>query len=273
MFSQTTRIAAVTIVVAAGAMLLTSCSGPVAAKAGSPEAIWASAKASYANGDYTSTLEQLASITENRNDYTARAIPWELVLTTGMAAGYIELADDYAKGARINPANAMAFRRKATEYRNLANPLVLQAARSVEKLEQLPPGSITLTFGRPRGNLATPAALYKIAAGLRITDAEANAAPVQALERNVLLAACLAVGAPNDSAKATEVLSHASTITPRAAFAGAMAEMLDKTSMLYSRNELDLPDKLELLQGKAKALRAVAEQVGPAMVVKVQSNQ
>ena len=273
MFPQTTRIAALTIVVAAATTLLSSCSGPVAAKAGTPEAYWAAAKGAYSTGDYSGTLEQLAHLTDNRNDYTARAIPWEMVLTTGLASGYIELADNYAKGARINPANAMAFRRKAAEYRNLANPLVLQAARTVEKLEQLPPGSITLTFGRPRGNLTAPAALYKIAAGLRITDAEANAAPTQALERNVLLAACIAVGAPNDSAKATEILSHASTITPRAAFAGAMAEMIDKTSALYSRNQLDLPDKLELLQGRAKALRAVAEQVGPAMVVKVQSNQ
>jgi hypothetical protein len=273
MFPQTTRIAALTIVVAAAVMLLTSCSGPVAAKAGTPEFYWAAAKNAYSTGDYTGTLEQLTRLTENRNDYTARAIPWELVLTTGLAAGYIELADDYAKGARTNPANAMAFRRKAAEYRNLANPLVLQAARAVDKLEQLPPGSITLTFGRPRGNLTPSPALYKIAAGLRITDAEANAAPAQARERNVLLSACIAVGAPNDSAKASEILSHASTITPRAAFAGAMADMIEKTSTLYSRNELDLPDKLELLQGRAKALRAVAEQVGPAMVVKVQSNQ
>jgi len=98
---------------------------------------------------------------------------------------------------------------------------------------------------------------------------QAQTAPAHALERNVLLGACLAVGAPNDSAKASEILSHASTITPRAAFAGAMAEMLDKAAGLYDRRGLDLPEKLAMVQGRAKALRAVAEQVGPAMVVKV----
>jgi hypothetical protein len=274
MFSQTTRTAVFTIAVAIAAVLFTSCSSStVAAKAGTPEFYWQAAKDAYASGDYPATLEQLARLTDNRNDYTARAIPWEMVLTTGLAAGYIEIADSYAKGARVNPASAQAFRRKAAEYRNLANPLVLEAARSVDKLEQLPPGSITLTFGRPRGTLNPSAALYKVAAGLRITEAEANAAPIQALERNVLLSACMAVGAPNDSAKATEILSHASTITPRPAFASAMAEMLEKNSTLYARNEMDLPDKLELLQGRAKALRTMAEQVGPAMVVKVQSNQ
>src|SRR5258707_1654138 len=105
MFPQTTRIAALTIVVTAAAMLLTSCSGPVAAKAGTPEFYWAAAKNAYSTGDYPGTLEQLARLSENRNDYTARAIPWELVLTTGLAAGSIELASTYSKGLPTNPAN------------------------------------------------------------------------------------------------------------------------------------------------------------------------
>jgi hypothetical protein len=252
--------------------VFTSCSGTVAAKAGTPEFYWAAAKEAYATGDYAGTVEQLDHLVDGRNEYTARAIPWSLVLTTGMASGYTELADGYAKGARSNPSKAVAFRRKASEYRNMANPLAMQAARAAEKLEQLPPGSITLAFGRPRGSLNPSPGLYKIAAGVPVTDGEVEGAPLQTLERNVLVSACVAVGAPNDSAKAAEVLSHASTITPRAAFAAAMAEMLEKTSALYARNQLDLPDKLEMLQARAKALRIAAEQVGPAMVVKVQSN-
>ena len=269
MFAYIPRIAALATVVALATLLLTSCSGPVAAKAGSPEFYWAAAKQAYGTGDYLKTLEQLDRLVDNRNDYTARAIPWSLVLTTGLASGYIEVADAYARGARGNPANTAAFRRKATEYRNLASPMALQAARAAENLEQLPPGSITLTFGRPRGNLAASPALYKIAAGIAVTDTEAEAAAAYTLERNVLLSACLAVGAANDSAKASEILSHASTITPRPAFAGAMAEMLEKTLPLYARNGLDLPQKKAMLEARAKTLRIAAEQVGPAMVVKV----
>lgn len=269
MLANSPRIAALSIGTILAALLLTSCSGTVAAKAGSPDFYWAAAKQTYSAGDYLGTVEQLDHLVDNRNDYTARAIPWSLVLTSGLATGYIELADDYARGARVNTANSGALRRKATEYRNLANPLVLQAARLAEMLDQLPPGSITLTFGRPRGNLAPSPVLYKIAAGLRVTDAEAESAPAAAIERNVLLSACLAVGAPNDSAKASEILSHASTITPRGAFAGAMGEMLEKAAALYDRRGLDLPDKLAMVQGRAKSLRTASEQVGPAMVVKV----
>jgi hypothetical protein len=270
MFSNSLRLAALTLATALAALLFTGCSSTnVASKAGTPEFYWAAAKQSYAAGDYLATVEQLDHLTDNRNEYTARALPWSLVLTTGLATGYMDVADSYARGARANPGSAAAFRRKATEYRNLANPIALQAARLAEKLDQLPPGSIALTFGRPRGNLAPSPVLYKIAAGLRVTDAEAEAAPAQALERNVLLAACQAVGAPNDSAKASDILSHASTITPRAAFAGAMAEMMERVAALYDRRGLDLPDKLAIVQERAKSLHAASEQVGPAMVVKV----
>jgi len=269
MFAQSSRVTVATIAIALAAIALTSCSNTITARADSPEFYWAAARQTYAAGDYLATVDQLDHLLDNRNDFTARAIPWSLVLTTGLAAGYIELADDYTRGARNNPADAAAFRRRAAEYRNLASPLALQAARIVDKLAQLPPGSITLTFGRPRGNLAPTPELFKIAAGLRVTDEEAEAAPVHALERNVLMSACLAVGAPNDSAKASEILGHASTITPRAAFAAAMADMLDKTSALYGRTGLDSPSKLAQLQGSVKVLRTAAEQVGPAMVVKV----
>jgi hypothetical protein len=269
MTANSPRIAALAIATVLAALMLSSCSGTVAAKAGSPDSYWAAARQAYAAGDYRGTVEQLDFLVDNHSAYTARAIPWSLVLTSGMATGYIELADDYSRGARANPARAATFRRKASEYRNLANPLVMQAARLAEKLDQLPPGSITLTFGRPRGNLAAAPVLYKIAAGLQITDAEAEDAPAQAVERNILMSACLAVGAPNDSAKATEILSHAATITPRAAFVGAMGEMLDKAAALYDRRGLDLPDRLAMVQARAKALQDSAEQAGPAMVVKV----
>ena len=269
MFAQSSRITVFTIAIALAALELSSCSSTVAARAGSPESYWAAARRTYLAGDYLATVDQLDHLLDEQNEFAARAVPWSLVLTTGLAAGYIELAEDYTRGARNNPAEAAAFRRRAAEYRNLANPLALQAARIVDKLSQLPPGSITLSFGRPRGNLAPTPELYKIAAGLAVTEEEAEAAPIHALERNVLMSACLAVGAPNDSAKASEILGHASTITPRAGFAAAMADMLEKTSTLYARGGLDSPSKLAQLQGRVKVLRTAAEQVGPAMVVKV----
>src|SRR3954454_5518714 len=105
---------------------LTSCSGPSPARAGSAEFYWSAAKETYTAGDYLKTLDDLDRLIETKNEYTARAIPWSLMLTSGVAAGYIELADAYASGARIRKTNAVAFHRKAAEYRSMADPLVLR---------------------------------------------------------------------------------------------------------------------------------------------------
>jgi len=252
------------------ALTITLTSGSIAARAGLPEVSWSAARAAYAAGDYAATLEQLESLTDTPNEFRNRAVPWSMVLSAGLASGYIELADGYARGAHANKSNAALYHRKASEYRNLASPLVLQAARVADQLQQLPHGSVTLSFGRPRGSLAYSQALYKIAGGVAVTDEEAESAVPQTLDRNVLLIACAAAGAPNDSAKAAEILGHASTITPRGAFAGAMAAVLEKVGTLFSRNQLDLPDKSAQVNARINALRIVAEEAGPAMVVKVQ---
>lgn len=265
------RMAAVAAAITLVALLLASCSGSTVAKAGSPDFYWSAARSAYAAGDYLATVEQLDHLIDHPNEFTSRAIPWSLVLTTGLAAGYVELAGDYAKGALMNKAIAPACYSKAAEYRNLASPLLLSAVRTAGKLDQLPPGSVLLAFGRPRGQLAPPTELLRIAAGLPISAEDAEQAPAMAIERNVLLSACSAVGAPDDSAKASEILGHASTITPRATFANAMAKMLETAGSLYTRNVLDYPDKLAMVEASVKALRAAADQPGPAMVVKVQS--
>ncbi len=270
MTAYSSRTAIPAAAVALVALLFTSCSGP-AVKAGSPDFYWSAARNAYASGDYLRTVEQLDHLIDNPNEFTSRAIPWSLVLTTGLAAGYVELADDYARGALLNPSNAPACHRKAAEYRNLASPVLLAALRTADKLDQLPPGSILLVFGRPRGQLAPPPLLYRIAAGFPINSEETEEAPSMALERSVLLSACSAVGAPDDSAKASEILGHASTITPRATFTAAMAKMLETAGSLYSREALDYPDKLAMVDARVKALRAAAEPSGTAMVVKVQS--
>ncbi|MBS1859122.1 MAG: hypothetical protein JST11_27360 [Acidobacteria bacterium] len=253
---------------AAIALLATSCSTTtVSAKAGSADYYWTAARTTYAAGDYAKTVENLDHVLDSP-EYASRAIPWSLVLTTGMAAGYAEIAADYAKGARSADADAV-FHRKAAEYLNVANPLVLAAAHLVDKLAQQPSGSITLVFGRPRGSLAPPPVLYRIAAGQPVSPADAEAAPAVAVERNILLSASAAVGAPNDSAKASEILSHASTLTPRATFAKAMADMLEKASTIYSRDQLDYPDKLAMVADRVRALRDVAADKGPATAIRV----
>src|ERR1041385_6617055 len=97
-------------------LTLTSCSGPVPVRVATPEFYWSAAGETYAAGDYRKTADHLEKLIERDDSYTARAIPWYLVLTSGMAAGYMDLADHYAAGARRNKSGALAFRLKAKEY-------------------------------------------------------------------------------------------------------------------------------------------------------------
>src|ERR1051326_4065068 len=154
---STTQTAA--LYVALAMIGLTACSGPVSApsaRVGTPEFYWYAAKETYAAGDYVKTADHLDHLIDNQNEFTARAVPWSLVLTSGMAAGYMELADAYAAGARVNKANTLVFRRKASEYRTMANPLVLRFAQNTDKMSQVPAGGVQLAFGLPKGAAAPP---------------------------------------------------------------------------------------------------------------------
>jgi hypothetical protein len=243
------------LLVAVAALLsLIACSGPTtsAAKVGTPEFYWYAAKETYAAGDYTKTLDHLDHLIADHNEYSARALPWSLVVTSGVAAGYMELADDYTAGARINKANAAVFHRKAADYRAMASPLVLRFAQNVDKIRGLPSGAIALAFSLPKGAAAAPALLKQIASGIPLAQPDADEVQALVIDRNVLLSACLTAGAPNDAARAAEVLGHASAITPRMVFAHAISDLLEKESTLFSREKLDDPDKKAALHQRAQ---------------------
>jgi hypothetical protein len=203
---------------------------------------------------------------ESPNEYRSRAIPWSLVLTAGMAAGYMELADDYTVGAHNDKSDARGFRRKANEYRTTASPLALRFAQNVEKMDQLPAGAVPVAFPMPKGSAAISAVLTRISKGEPISQADVEKAQVLAIERNVLLAAWDAVGAPNDMAKAEDVLTHVSTAS-HVTFGKAIAKLLDRESGLYARNALDEPEKVAILRQRAETMLQGQAQRGGAMLV------
>lgn len=259
-----TRTAA--LLLALAMLGLAACSGPVttSARVGTPEFYWYAAKETYAAGDYAKTLNHLDHLIDNQNEYTARAIPWSLVLTSGVAAGYMELADSYVAGARVNKSNALSFRRKASDYRTMASPLVLRFAQNVDKMSNVPSGGVQLAFALPKGAAATPALLTHIARGFQLNAADEEQAQVLTLQRNVLLAVCRAAGAPNDAARTDEILSHASALIPRASFESTVSEILTLESALFSRDKLDDPDKLQALRSRAQILASGANRPNPA---------
>ena len=251
---------------------LTSCAGPVTpANTRTAGFYWSAAKETYAAGDYVKATDHLDHLISSPNEYSSRAIPWSLVLTSGMADGYMELADNYSAGAHLNKTEALAFRHKAMELRTTASRLALQFAQNVEKMEQVPAGAILLDFALPIGTAATPPQFTPIAKGRELSPADAETALTLAIQRNVLLAACLAAGAPNDPAKADAILHSGSGSIPRATFAKAVAKMLDDESSLYTRNKLDDPDKLAVFHQRAQNVLDDAVTFGTARVLKAQA--
>jgi hypothetical protein len=264
-----TRIPAALLVIAAFGM--TSCSNPTSPTSAKAEFHWSGARETYALGDYPKTADHLEHIIDNQNQYTARAIPWYLVVTSGMAGGYIQLADQYTAGARAHKAAAAAFRAKAAAYRTLASQWAMRFAQNADKIKEIPLGHLPLAFALPKGSGAEPEFLAQIASGVELEAADAENAEVLTLQRSVLMAACQAVGARQDVAKAGQILSRVSPAEPRATFGNAIAEMLDAQSALYSRNKLDEPAKLAALRDRADMARKEAARIGSARIVEAAS--
>jgi hypothetical protein len=113
--------------------------------------------------------------------------------------------------------------------------------------------------------------LAQIASGVELQAADAESAEVLTLQHAVLMAACQAVGARQDVAKAEQILSRVPPEEPRATFGNALAEMLDAKAALYSRNKLDEPAKLAALHDRAEMARKEAARVGSARIVEAAS--
>jgi hypothetical protein len=250
-----------------GIIFLAACSGPATIRVGSPDFYWSAARETYSAGDYAKSADHLEHLIDNDNPYTAKAVPWYLVLASGMAAGYMDLADQYAAGARIRKTDGLAFHRKATDYRTMASKLVLRFAQNADKIGRVPLGSLPLAFPLPKGNPANPALFAQIARGIELSPADAQMAEMLAVEHSVLMTTCLAVGAPNDVAKTEEILGRPSASASRDTFGKAIALMLDKEANLYTRNQLDDPVKLASVRARAEGMKVEGARVGSARVV------
>ncbi len=233
--------------------LCISCSsGPVAPEKGTPAFYWQAARETYTAGDYVKTLEHLDNLVAGDNEFTARALPWSMVLTSGMAAGYMELAEDYTIGARVNKSDPSGFRRTVSDSRGTANRLALQFAENFGKLDKLKEGNITLAFAFPKGSGAQVAALNKVTNGIALAPSEADAVQKRTVERGVVLAVCRAAGTPDDAAKTTELMKNGDAQIPRSTFMLAMTQALYEESQLYASNKLDEPQKMAILCERAQ---------------------
>jgi len=218
----------------------------------SAERHWSAAKEQYAAGDYLKAMQNLDPLLDGPAEYRAKALPFSLVLTAGAASGYLDMADYYTSGAHVNKAHAAVLHRKASDYRALANHMVLQFAENVGKMETLGSRSVQLAFGPLKGTAAEPALFRQISDGMELVSTDEDTALALAVDRGVLLAVCAAAGQPNNPTRTTEMLQRGSAIVNRATFMKAMADMLMQDAKLYGRNSLDDPSKMAKLRQVAQ---------------------
>jgi hypothetical protein len=251
-------------------LIATSCStAPEGPKIGTPAFYWSAAKQTFAAGDYLRANDNLAQVTKSDNEFTARALPWRLVVASGLAQGFMDLAENFELGAHANRNNPTPFRRQVNMYRTQASQLALQFAESLQKFEATKDPNVTLAFPYPSGSLSMPTQLKRVTSGILVQQSDIDDLEKHLLAKGVLLAACRAVGAPEDTAKAQHTLKGETTQVPRDVFTLALANTLYEQSQLFTRDRLDRPDRLqmfcnealEILQGlkenkEAKALAA-----------------
>lgn len=234
--------------------LLSACSGgPQKPQPGTPAFYWAAAKEMYRVGDYIKTNENLAQITKSENEFTARALPWEVVMSGGLAQAYSELADAYEAGARAaRSRNPAPFRREVNVLRNGASAAALQFAEAFHKLQHGAAGEkIVLEFDFPRGSAGEPPELKKITSGMVLQESEAALVRRAMAQRGVLLAACGAVGAAEDPAKALEIFKAGNPEVGTTAFRIHMASQLYDVTELFGPLKLDQPQRAHLLLREA----------------------
>jgi len=210
--------------------------------------LWSDASERYLAGDYLKAISNLEPLLDRDNPQSARALPLSLVLTSGVAAGYIDVAECYAAGARANKAKATAFKNKASVYRALANHMVLQFAEGARRIDQISGGSIQLAFAPPRGNGAEPPLFKKIANGIEPEKTDEELTVALAVDRGVLASVASAAGAANNFAKVAPLLQRGQVLVQRSTFTKAIADSLERESQLYGRTKLDDASKMAMLR-------------------------
>ena len=252
-------------VMATGTLLLSSfvlisCSGSSGPEPGTPAFYWSAARETFGTKDYVKTIQHLEKLTATDNEYTARARPWLLMMTSGMARGYMDLAESFDAGAHANKENPAEFRRHTNTYRGEADRLAVECVEVFGKFQQGKDDPVPVAYPFPTGSAAQVAQLGRVAAGILVAPTEIETAEKRALERAVLLQASAMAGAPDDVAKAHDLLKAGTLTVPRTAFLTAMASTLFDESKLYGSRQVDKPDRLKIFCNRAlDALKTVPE--------------
>lgn len=226
-----------------------------------PPWYWQAAQETYRAGDYSKAIDHLSEIAQPGGEFAERAQPFRLVLAAGMASGYADLAEAFEAGARMNQKAATEFRRRMNVYRSQANRRAVSFAEYYAAFRKAGPGeSIPIAFPYPSGSPLPVAELTKAGQGIVLSETELATAERRAIARAILMAACRAVGAEEDTAKAQQIFSGENVTVPKATFLLAMAKELSELGELYGPAKMNEPDKLKAFNEQAlETLKALPE--------------
>lgn len=230
-------------------ILVSACSsGPRPPAKGTDAWYWQTALDTYAAGDYLKTVENVEPAAEPDSELAAQAMPFQLVLTAGIASGYLDVADAFETGAKENEAGSVAFIRSMNQYRSLAEKMIIKFAETAMAYQKLGgAGSVPLAFSFPPGDTSTIPELAKAEQGIALSPNETTSAVRRALEQGVLRAASNAVGGGEDTAAAQRSFSGENPSVPRDVFVLGNAKQLSEFSRLYADFKLNRPDRMKQL--------------------------
>lgn len=240
---------------AAGAFLFTaSCGsqGPEQARPGSPAFVWAVARDAYKAGDYLKANESLDQLVRGKSEFVARAAPLKLLIGTGLAKGYMELADKFDVGGKSNRSDPFIYRKQVSVYRTQARNIAMQTLEAAHsQVAAIKDATVTIAFPFPSGSVEEVVALKKLATGMQLQQTEVEKSTQEMLTRGVVLMACRAAGSPQDVEKARAAFKPEDTSVPRDQFLLAVSGALHEISELFDSKKLDEPDKLRMFGEQA----------------------
>jgi len=225
---------------------LASC-GPKKPAVGTPAFYWDAARETFATRDYLKTTEHLRRIIRSENEFTQRALPWRLVVSSGLAQVYLDLGNDCQKGIRATPEAPAALRQAMSNYRLTAETRALEFAETFIQFRKVyKEPTVTLDFAFPSVNVAEIPERGKVQGGALPSAEIMTSVEHRMMERAVADAVAAAVGAPGDIAKGRAAFQGGRAQVPRDVFMTAILKSLYNQTELFSREAMNKLDRLML---------------------------
>ncbi len=112
--------------------------GPPPPAPGTPEFNWLRAQEAFKAGDYDKANDLLVEVAESESELAARAQPWALVTSLGLATAYMELADKLNQGADRNRKDPERVQGQGKKYRPPVRPRGAPVRRGEQRQRRHP---------------------------------------------------------------------------------------------------------------------------------------